>query len=72
MADNTQVDANTLLMLRGEMGSRGLQGDMGPKGYRGALGAVGPSGQPGQPGPEGKSIGHSNDTTSDSLVYKYN
>lgn len=62
VADNTQVDANTLLMLRGEMGSRGLQGDMGPKGYRGALGAVGPSGQPGQPGPEGKSIGHSDDS----------
>nr|ABV57766.1 C1q-like-2 [Siniperca chuatsi] len=52
------VDAGVLLMLKGEIGSRGLQGAMGPKGYRGDLGPAGRPGNPGRPGADGKSIGH--------------
>lgn len=68
VVNNEPADEGTLLMLRGEMGSRGLQGLMGPKGYRGDLGAAGRRGTPGRPGPHGKSISQSNDTTSDLQV----
>ncbi|XP_060897814.1 complement C1q subcomponent subunit C-like [Labrus mixtus] len=51
------VDADVLLRLRGEVGSRGSQGDMGPKGYSGNLGAAGYPGTAGRPGPNGRSVG---------------
>ncbi|XP_026161699.1 complement C1q subcomponent subunit A [Mastacembelus armatus] len=50
------VDAAVLLMLKGEMGDRGMQGVMGAKGFRGDLGAPGQPGISGPPGPDGRSF----------------
>ncbi|XP_076600640.1 complement C1q subcomponent subunit A-like [Chaetodon auriga] len=56
VTDSGPMDANVLLSLKGESGSRGRPGAMGLKGYRGDLGPEGQPGTPGHPGPDGKTV----------------
>uniref|UniRef100_A0A3Q4BFN5 C1q domain-containing protein n=1 Tax=Mola mola TaxID=94237 RepID=A0A3Q4BFN5_MOLML len=50
------MDKNLLLMLKGDVGSRGDPGIMGPKGYSGDIGLAGFPGAHGPAGPPGKRL----------------